>query len=497
MVFLNKLLKGAGIVFLGTAFGRLMAYFYILLLANKLGSSGYGLLSLGFVIVEFLVVISLVGFYDGLVRYISFYNERKSNAKIKGAIVSSLKICIPVSLIFAVLLFIFSKQISVYLFHTTELIPILKIFPFAIPFLVLSTLFFGIMRGFQKIDYEIFAKEGISKTAKLLFAFVIIFFFTLDLKYIVYSYLFSVLALFIVSLVIVHDLVKKLWKVKAKEYKKELFVFSFPLMLVGLMVILLGWTDIFMLGIFKTASDVGVYNVAMPISRLILVIPVAIVALFVPMISALYSKKDKKSIKSVFVNATKWNFLLNVPVFLSILIFSKEILSLMFKSEYGVGLYVILILSIGLFINSISYSCSGVLLAIKRTKEIFFAILIFSVINVILNYILIPKYGIIGAGIATSIAFGFGGVLNIGFCYKFSKMHPFKFGYIFKSLVSGIIVYGLFFVLKSAVNMGNIFLLIFWLIICGLIYLLVLYLLKTFNREDKDFFKALKRKISF
>ena len=74
----------------------------------------------------------------------------------------------------------------------------------------------------------------------------------------------------------------------------------------------------------------------------------------------------------------------------------------------------------------------------KKTKLIFYISLISAVVNVILNYYLIPKFGIIGGSIATSFSLMLIFILTLRSCYKLTKIQPLKLNY-FKSVASGII----------------------------------------------------------
>ena len=80
-------------------------------------------------------------------------------------------------------------------------------------------------------------------------------------------------------------------KIKPIYYGRELFWFSFPLLINGFVVLVIRWLDIFMIGYFRTISEVGVYNVALPTAALMMIVPTALMALFMPVITELYGKK--------------------------------------------------------------------------------------------------------------------------------------------------------------------------------------------------------------
>src|SRR3989344_3168597 len=99
--FSHEIAKGGIIAILGMSFGRLVIYLFNLLTA-RLGTTEYGVLSLGIVIITFLSLLSLLGLRMGVIRYVSYYLEQKDLSRAKGAFTSSLIIAFPVSIITSV-----------------------------------------------------------------------------------------------------------------------------------------------------------------------------------------------------------------------------------------------------------------------------------------------------------------------------------------------------------------------------------------------------------
>src|SRR3989344_7125942 len=114
-----QIAKGAIISLLGMIFGRGLTYLYIILLA-RLGSSKYGLISLGLATTLFLTTITMLGLKTVIVRHISFYQAKRNKEKIKGTILSSIKISLPISITFMVALFLLSEKVSLLLFHNAR-----------------------------------------------------------------------------------------------------------------------------------------------------------------------------------------------------------------------------------------------------------------------------------------------------------------------------------------------------------------------------------------
>ena len=128
--------------------------------------------------------------------------------------------------------------------------------------------------------------------------------------------------------------------------------FSLPLVLSGFMGTIIMWTDTTMLGFFKNAVVVGIYNAAIPTAQILMVFPSALSALFLPVITELYSKGEEKELRTVYKVIAKWMFYLNFPVFLLLVIFSRQVLNITFGKEYITG-YIALILLGGAYLTSV------------------------------------------------------------------------------------------------------------------------------------------------
>jgi len=493
---LKTIVKGAGIAFIGLILGKIIGYLYTILVA-RLGTEQFGLLNLGLAVVSLLSIISVLGLDLGILRYIPFYSARNDRARVKGALISSLSITLPLSLFFAILVFIFSNQISTIFFHNILLAPLLKIFSFTIPLSALGSILLTSFRAFKRVEYETGFKEIGEKSIRLILTLIFIF-IGLSLAWITFAYVASAMAVLIASIYILNKKVFNLFdKTKPIFYTKELINYSLPLLFSSILIYIITWTDTFMLGYFKTASDVGIYNAAHPTAFLMFILPTALISLFLPVITELYSRKKRKEVKSIYRIVSKWIFFVNLPIFLIMAVFSNQIINIIFGKEYLPGAVALSMLSFGYLIYSFSYTSSNILSMAKKTKIIFIITIFFALFNVFLNYILIPEYGVNGASAATSISFILASALYIFFNYKLIKSLPFQKQYL-KSVISAITsIFIIYIISKLAFESISFYSLALMLLFFIALYLLFLFLLKSFEREDKEIIKIIIKKFNY
>ena len=189
-----------------------------------------------------------------------------------------------------------------------------------------------------------------------------------------------------------------------KSYSyRALFSISIPMLFSAAFIFISNWTDVFMLGAMVTKAEVGIYNAAYKVATISLVIITSINTVLAPKISRLFSQNELDGIKREVIKSTKIITFLTLPIITIILIFRKAILHL-FGPEFIEGELVLIILSVGLLFNAMSGSVGQILNMTKYHKELRNFTILSAIINVLLNYVLIINYGIIGAALASVIS---------------------------------------------------------------------------------------------
>ncbi len=489
----EQLFKGAALVMIGLFISKAIGYLYTIIIA-RIGTEVFGLYNLALSIISFLSIIALFGLKSGVVRYVSYYKIKNDTSRIKGVIVSALKISIPLSIIIALILFIFANFISNNIFNNPNLGFILRIFSITIPLLVITEILLSVAVAYKKIEYRVITNDIIEKLLKLSLAFVLIY-FGFKLEAAIFSYVFSIIVSFILSIYFI----KKIFpifdkKINSLTMDKELAFYSFPLLFSTVLISVVKWIDTIMLGIYRTISEVGVYNVALSTSNLMIIVPTAVMSLFLPLITEKYSEKNFKQLKEIYNKTVRWIFTFNI-IFLSVMIlFSGEILNVMFGNEYVLGYKSLLILVLGYFIFSLAHIHSNYLVVIKKTKLVLLINVVMGLLNILLNLYLIPKYGMIGGAIATSTSLIVIFILSFLFTYKFNRINPYNTHFL-KPVFAAVISTFIMFYIKEIFYNGKFISLFLLIIFFFFIYGLILYFIKGFDKEDKSLFLLIIKKL--
>jgi len=494
-VSLRKIAKGAGFVLLGTLIGRAFGYGSRLIIARFLGVSDYGLISLGFAGMSIVAAISLVGITGGITRYVSFYKGKGDKGRIKGTITSALKITLPLSLLFAFILFYKADWISIHVFHDANLTPILRIFSIAVPFLVLAKNIISCIVGFQDMKYPVFV-EHVFQNAIKLGAIVILVALGFGVLGATWGW---VIGMIVMPFIAFYFLERKIFpvfntKVKAIAMEKELFSFSFPLMLGGIADLVMHWMDTLMLGYFGTSTEVGIYNAALPTAQIINALPSAFAGIFFPVISELYARNKIDDLRNTYSAVTKWMLSLIFPAFLLTVLFPDQIIKILFGAEYVAGATALVILTSGFLIIAAVGPVAAILATYGKTKTIMASGYIGAGMNFALNFLLIPIYGVNGAAIATASSLAFAYIFNLFFVYRIAKIHPFR-GSFLKPIFASIIVVSVIHALTKYVIGASFFILIVMLFVFLVLYFFLLLFIKGFEEEDLMIMKAIDKRL--
>jgi O-antigen/teichoic acid export membrane protein len=181
---------------------------------------------------------------------------------------------------------------------------------------------------------------------------------------------------------------------------------SLPMMLSSSILVLMSWMDTFIMGVYETETEVGIYNVAVKITTLSVFSLQAINSILAPKIAKSYAKHESIVYRKLIQFSTKINFFITFIVVGLIIMLSSFLLGL-FGEGFESGIYVLFILCVGQLINSLSGSVGVVMQMIGEQKMYQNLIVIALAINLILTVILTPVYGGIGAAIATVISMVF------------------------------------------------------------------------------------------
>ncbi len=492
---LKILAKSSVIVFVIIIFSKILTYAYKIIIARHYGPEVYGLLALSLTILGWFVLFSHFGLETGIVRYISFYRGKKDNNKISYIVKFSLKLLFITGILAGILLFFLSDIIAEKIFSNASLSIFLKIFSLTIPLTSLKTVFYGFLQAHEKIGFTQFFSKILDPFVKVL-AIIILVYIGINSTSIPISYLLAAIITFLVSYLFCRIYFKEIFKIqprKNKKLAKNIFSYSWPLVFFALSLWTLHSTDSFMIGLFKTVEDVGFYNVAIPISLLLTLSIDLFGHMFFPLVTKEYAKGNKEIVKQLSQQTGKWVYMISLPLFILLIIFPGVFIKILFGGEYFIAANALRFLSVGAMFTAVFEVSKRLILMKGKSKLIFKNTLFVLALNIILNLILIPIYGITGAAIATMVSLAFLGMLFAFQSWRILGIVPLRRKMINITIVA-LIPTGLLLLVKQFIEI-NLFSLIVLGILFVSLYILLILITRCLDKNDKLILNLIKEKL--
>ncbi|MDC1024725.1 flippase [Flavobacteriales bacterium] len=412
--FLELFNKG-GIAMLYRIGGQLLGFLLTFVIAYFFGANGLGDYVLAIIVLKIFTLISKLGLDTASIRYIAEYSSENSLSSILDFRKKSIFLITTVSIICSLVMYLGANIIAEFIKANPQHIEITSFFILPMSLFIFH---YQNMRGLKEIaGYSFFF--WMSQALFSLIAILALTTFTKDPAVPLYAYLISLIVISIFSVISFTYFLNKRKRIrelftddKRSESVKNILIVSLPLMLAQAVHFIMSWTDKLMLGILDSpdvisglstnSAQIGVYHTAFKLSMFATIGLMAVKSIASPKFAELYKQREFKLLKKVTQQSTKLIFWTTLPL-VALFIFFSENLMLLFGDEFQAGVFAFILLSIGRVFVSFS-GAAGNLLQMCGRQVIFMNIAVIgSVINVVLNFSLIPIYGINGSAIATMI----------------------------------------------------------------------------------------------
>lgn len=382
--------------------------------ARALGAEGYGIFSYALGLAGFFIMFKNIGVDSIMTRDIA------KDSKSRDQIFSTgfwIEICL---LVVTALLLLFVAPLFSKISAAITLLPIIAIMLIADD---LRDFFIAFFRGVEKMEWEAL----IVTTANVLvtiFGFVALTYSRTPISLAISYTSASLLVTIITGAIIFWRYGLGVVKNFTGKLVKPILISAWPIAISGLLSIFLFNIDLIMLGWWRTVSEVGIYSAAQKIIGILTIFSGLIGTSTFPVFSRFAHQEDKEKIRVLVEGAFKIMFAFCIPVVVGGVILGSSLLPYIFGGGYssGGGAFIVLLFSI-LAIYPLVILSNYVFAHDKQRKTVLFP-LVGAISNVVLNFLLVPSYGMIGASCATVFSF----FIYTFLMYKFAKtMGHFRF----------------------------------------------------------------------
>jgi O-antigen/teichoic acid export membrane protein len=399
------------------------------------------------------MIFTIFGLDNGMIKYVARYNSKNQKENLYELVRIAFAYSLVFSIVGSIITFIFRRYIGM-IFNDELLTASLIIGAWVIIPRTLNRLFGGLYKGFKKIKYFVLGNEIFRRMLMFLMLLMFVAFDKTELNVVITVLLASTIIItiffffesknFNVNLKNIFTDIVKL-KRNDKNIKKRLISYSSTMILISFMNVILGRTDRVMIGIFSTAASVGIYNIAATIGGLSTFLLVSSNMTFAPIISELYSQNKLEVLNDLYSTITKWIVMFTTPIIISIIVYPETILNV-FGSEYIAAKYVLILIALGQMINAFVGANGYILNMSGHEKLTLINNFIMASINIILNILLIPRFDILGAAMATTISIIVINIAKVIQVKKYLDIFPYnkKFLVVILGILSNCFIAGFF-----------------------------------------------------
>ncbi|MVP00492.1 flippase [Paenibacillus lutrae] len=397
------LMKSSSLSFAVNIGGIGLALLMQVLLARQLGAVSYGYYSFVTTVVTFLVFPAKLGFDTAIVRFVSSYRAHERWSEVKGLLQRANQITMALSLaitaVSMVVVLLISDSMNRELLFT-YMAGLLGIPVMALALLRQSSLqalkqmlhaqlpekiirpvlFLGLLLGYNRIA----GSPAGAGEAMLIF-----------LAAIAVSYAIG-------ALVLKRKMPPQVQAAGTAYNTREWMNVSMSLMFVSGMYLVLGQLNILMLGWMDGTTEAGIYSAAVRIATLVSFGLTAINMTAAPFISECYARKDDRQLQQVLSISNLAGFLFAGVIYAAFLLLNDPILGL-FGEEFKQGSLALLILSTSQLVSAFSGQTGTLMTMTGQQQTLGKILLISAILNVVLNLVMIPAYGMVGAAVTNLI----------------------------------------------------------------------------------------------
>lgn len=473
---ISHLFKDVLIYGIGNIFGKFISIFLVPILTRIFNPYQYGIMDVINTFIGFIAVILGLGL-DGA---FSYYFFQKEEAKWQKELFSTVFFTLLLINFGVILIFIlFSPSISQILLKDISYYRILQIALLTIPLNILINILLVLMRArFSPWKYNLVV------WIKIIFIPLFTLFFVVVLKMGLLGVFLAPLITAIIELILGLILnFQYLTITISKKLLPPLLRYGLPLIPATISSWILNLSDRLVLVHFTNLREVGLYSIGYKLASLLWLFGGAFQLAWGPFSFAVSKQEDAKEI---YKKALRYFVIFAVWVSIFLAIFAKEILFIFTTQSYFEAYKVVGILCYSYVAYGAFYIVTIGLALNKKTFCISKAIGGAAILNLFLNFILIPFWGMVGAALATTSSYFLATFLALRYSQRYYPIN-----YETKKIIATLFLGSFIIFIGTFLNLNFSWQTIFIKIFLLLSFIFLLYIFKIVNREEILSFKNL------
>lgn len=399
--FFGDLIRTSSVALALRVFGMLVTYVFNFIVARRYGASAVGGLALATTVVMVLGMLSRLGFDRAIVRFVAA-SIASGKAEMAGRQYrAALYIVGVLGCLLSLGMFFGADSLAVTVFKKPALENTFRIASPAVLFFSLNLFNAEAIRGLKKIWQFSLLRHVMTYLVAVVVLLLLHGSLTED-SVAVAAFSIACAVAAVISLVVARTSFGAGFSCNGVALGALLAV-SLPMFFSNSMGMIISWSDVLMLGRFVSESEVGIYSICLKLAFGVSIVLNAVNSFSTPRFAELHAGGHTVEMASAMQQTTKLLFFTTFPLLIGIVALGKPLLGL-FGLEFQAGYQALLILVLGQFFSALSGPIAN-LMQMSGLERAFLVIVgVLAVLNIGLNLLLIPRYGILGAAVSSAIA---------------------------------------------------------------------------------------------
>jgi len=423
---MREVIQGASTTFVLRMLGLGLGFGFNVLVARMLGADDAGIYFLAFTVINIAATAGRVGLDNAVLRFTAANQAIDNWRAVKGVYQKGMSFALAATLVTTILVFLLSPWLGTIVFKKPDVTAPLRWMTLAIIPMALAALHSAMLKGLKRIrDAELIQSviiRGLSVIGLLMVGV------AWGVVGVVWAYVLAVGLTAVAGYLLWRVATPQLRGITGQFDIHALLQSSMPLFWMTLIELIMGRFSIFILGIYGTSADVGVFGAAFRVAMMTSFVLVAVNSIAAPKFAALYQLGDRRALESTAQNATRLIVLLATPVLL-LIIFSSRLILGVFGSEFVVGGSALVILCLGQFVNVVTGPVGYLLMMSGNERVRRNVVLASAVVSAVLNIVLVRRYGIVGAAVATAVGWAIQNIATAYYAFRVLNIRVFAIFY--------------------------------------------------------------------
>lgn len=443
--------RHSAVFFAGTVFTAILGYAFKVYLARTLNARALGIFALGMTIVAFLSLFNSLGLPRAALRYVTTYCATGKLDLLRGFVARSLLWLLILNVLLGSVMLLIGPWIALHVYHTPEIQTYLPLFALLMLAAVLSNFFGQVLAAYKNVAGRTVVASFIGTPAKMILATVLI-----TAGFGLGGFIFAEM---IGAFLVLALMMRMAWRMTPAEARpvsgtfpklgfprlgfpsleKEVISFSATSVGLGLLDVLKSQSDKIAVGYYLDAGRVGIYSIVAAMITMVPLVQRSVNQIFASTIADLHARGQHELLKRTFQTVTKWVVGITFPLAFVMIIYAREFMHI-FGRGFETG-WIILIIGTAAGLVDCGVGSSGTLLLMSGRQNLLIKINgVTTVLMIVLNIVLVPRWGIVGAGLAAALTVA---VTNVWFLIEVRrelKFYPYSSSFLRLTVPLGAVV---------------------------------------------------------